>query len=128
MIKKIFRKASQVQSDPILRSWLIGRLLGRWKRVPAYTTHHPSYLSDLLPLSPEIPTKQFSCLQADTPKVELRLKLPCESIVLRPGDENKLFTLHFSDIETKLALHRFAWLSEFGEDVPTDWVAAIWQA
>ncbi len=128
LLKKFFNKAYQVQSDPILRSWLIGRLLGRWQGEPAYTAHHPSYLSDLLPLSPEIPTKQFFCLQTDTPKFELHLKLPCESIVLRPGDENKLFTLHFRDIETKLALHRFAWLSEFGKDVPNDWVAAIWQA
>ena len=128
MFKKIFNKAYQIRSDPILRSWLIGRLIGRWKGEPAYTAHHPSYLSDLLPLFPESPTKQFSCLSTDTPKVELQIKLPCISIVLRPGDEKKLFTRHFSDIETKLALHRFAWISEFGEDVPADWVAAIWRA
>ena len=124
LFKKIFNKASQIQSDPILRSWLIGR----WKGEPAYTAHHPSYLSDLLPLFPENPTRQFSCLKTDAPKAELQLKLPCISIVLRPGDVKKLLTRHFGDIETKLALHRFAWLSEFGEDVPTDWVAAIWRA
>ena len=128
LFKKFFNKASQIQSDPILRSWLIGRLLGRWQGEPAYTAHHPSYLSDLLPLSPESPTKQFCCLKTDTPTVELQLKLPCESIILHPGDENKLFTLPFRDIETKLAIHRFAWLSEFSEDVPVNWVAAIWQA
>ena len=128
LLKKIFRKASQVQSDPILRTWLIGRLFGRWPGEPAFTAHRPSYLSDLLPLPPESPTKYFSCLKTDKPKFALQLKLPCKSITLYPGDETKLFTLNFSDIETKLALHRFAWLTELGEEVPTEWVASIWQA
>jgi len=128
LFKNFFYKASQVLSDPTLRSWLIGRLLGRWQGEPAFVAHCPSYLTDLLPLSPERPTKQFSCLDIETPKNELQLKLPCELIILRPGDETKLFTLHFDDIETRLALHRFAWLTELGEEIPTDWVAAIWQA
>ncbi len=128
LFKKILNKAKTIQSDPILRSWLIGRLLGRWEGEPPYKAHHPPYLSDLLPLSPESPTKQFFCLKTNKPITKLLLKLPCEAVILCPGDEKKLFALHFDDIETKLALHRFAWLSEFGENVPTDWVAAIWQA
>ena len=127
-MKNFFRKASQVQSDPILRQWIIGRLFGRWQGEPAFTQHRPSYLRDLLPIPPESRTVHFSSLRTSKPKSVLKINLPCEVITLSPGEETKLFKHNFSDIETKLALHRFAWLTEPEEQLPVDWVASIWHA
>ena len=128
MLNKILRKASQIWSDPTLRNWLIGRLFGRWHGEPAFTAHCPSYLINLLPLPAENPTEHFSSFKARKPQFSLQIDLPCESITLNPDEEINLFNRKFNDIETKLALHRFAWLTNSEEEIPIEWVAFIWQA
>jgi hypothetical protein len=128
MINAILRKAGQFFADPALRSWAFGRLLGRWPSEPAYAAHQPSYLDGLLPLVAETPSGDFSGL-ADTPPTQsIELSLAGEKLKLEPGDEAGLFDRSFNDVESTMALHRFAWLPLFGDTVEPAWVAAIWHA
>jgi len=124
----VFRKARQFLADPVLRSWAIGRLLGRWPGEPAYIAHRPPYLDGLLPLNAEVPGADFSQLVDTPPTRPLELSLAGETLTLEPGDEVDLFTRPFADIETTLALHRFAWLPLLGMDADPAWVGAIWRA
>ena len=60
MLSTILNKIFQLQRDPVLKYWLMGRLLGRWPGEPKFVAHQPPYLKDLLPLSFEKPTGAFS--------------------------------------------------------------------
>ena len=44
MTQTFFRKARQVADDPVLRKWLLRRLLGGVSSPPAFTAHRPPYL------------------------------------------------------------------------------------
>ena len=121
------RKLRQVARDPELRRWLAGRLLGRWPGEPAFTPHRPPYLAHGLPLTGEAPDPPAPFPTDDTggPESPLHLSLPGEDIRVDPGDEAALFGRSFSDSETLLALHRFAWVAL--QDPDPAWVAAIWR-
>jgi len=112
----------------VLLAWVLGRMLGRWPGEPVFAAHHPPYLDGLLPLVAETPSIELSGL-ADTPPTQpIELSLVGETLKLEPGDEATLFERPFTDIESILALHRFAWLPLLGGSVDPAWVAAIWQA
>jgi hypothetical protein len=122
------RKLQQVASEPVLRKWLVGRLLGKYAAEPAYQAHYPPYLSDALPLAPEQPDCTLAGLSARAPEKAIVLSLASESLGLEPDQEAGLFDHTFADTETLLALHRFAWLPMAGEDMSPAWVNAIWSA
>lgn len=112
----------------MLLTWVLGRMLGRWPGEPVFDAHHPPYLGGLLPLPAETPSIELSGL-ADTPPTQpIELSLVGETLKLEPGDEASLFERPFTDIESILALHRFAWLPLLGDSVDPAWVGAIWQA
>ena len=110
MNNALFRKVGQFLTDPVLRSWALGRLLGRWPSEPKYVSHRPPYLVDMLPLIAETPSGDFSQLPESPPVGQIELSLAGTRIQLEPGDEVTLFKRTFDDIEVTLALHRFAWL------------------
>lgn len=127
MIETLFRKARQVFRDPVLRRWLIGRLLGRWPSEPAFKVGHPPYLTGLLPLGNEPPLSSLPDLATGVPESAINLPLPGLILTLQPGEEDDLFNRTFSDTETLLALHRFAWMPLIGQSVDPAWVCAIWR-
>ncbi len=128
MRKATIRKVGQVLSDPVLRRWLIGRVLRRISSEPAFDAHRPPYLDEVLPLKLESPASGLPSLAVDAPRSEICLTLPGETVKLQPGDENTLFERAFPDPETLLALHRFAWLTTSNDDPDSAWVKAIWSA
>ena len=118
----------QVAVDPVLRNWLLGRMLGRNPAEPAFSAHCPPYLSAKLPLVRETPVCDFPVRVQHRPDTPISLALAGQTLTLQPGQEAELFTQSFADTETLLSLHRFAWLPALGDDVEPNWVDAIWSA
>jgi hypothetical protein len=127
MLPTLLNKILQLKSDPVLRRWLVGRLLGHWPGEPAFTAHRPPYLEGLLPLSPENPSTDFPELAHTIPTKSINISLAGEAVTLAPGDEETLFQGSFKGVEPILALHRFAWLPLLGNDTDPAWVTAIWR-
>ena len=125
MHSSLIRKTRQLQADPVLRRWLIGRVLGRWPGEPDFTPHRPSYLDGMLPLNLESLSHNFKELQLPTPVGPLTLELAGETIIVTAGDEAALFKRPFKDVETLLSLHRFAWISCLPDPA---WVGVLWRA
>ena len=125
MQSSLIRKIRQLQADPVLRRWLIGRVLGRWPGEPAFTPHRPPYLDGLLPLNLESPSHNLKKLQHATPVGSLTLELAGETISVNVGDEAALFKRPFNDVETLLSLHRFAWVPSVTDPA---WVEVLWRA
>lgn len=126
LLQTILRKSRQLASDPVLRSWLLGRAFGRWPGPPAFSAHQPPYLADILPLISEGWTTNFDAISSEPPKHPITLALAGLEVTLAPGEEEALFSKSFDDVETLLALHRFAWMTAAG-DIDPAWVQALWQ-
>ncbi len=125
MQSSLLRKICQLQADPVLRRWLIGRALGRWPGEPTFRPHRPPYLDGLLPLSLESPSHNFKELQHATPVGPITLELAGEKISMNVGDEAALFKRSFNDIETLLSLHRFSGVFSLADPA---WVGVLWRA
>jgi hypothetical protein len=131
IIGSLIRKSRQVLDDPVLRTWLLRRLARLEKSPPEFSPGRPQYLDHCgaekqeltVPIWPE--TDQASGF--DTPMVPIRITLPSETAELAPGNGADLFTRDYEDLETQLAVHRFAWVPLAGPDVNPDWVAALWE-
>lgn len=130
MLNSIYRKVSQVANDPVLRRWLRGRVLGINRGIPVPKAHCPAYLEDLMPLAIELPSPEhpYRDLDATAPTQPITLELPGESITLSPGNEESLFSRGFDDLETELAVHRFAWLAGLRHTERAAWFSVIWSA
>jgi hypothetical protein len=128
MKSTLLSKIRQLKADPVLRRWLVGRLLGQWPGEPAISAQRPPYLKGLLPLSLETPSAAFQELRHTEPTTSIDIFLAGETVTLSSGDEATLFQRTFKDIESTLALHRFAWLPLLGKHADPAWVAAIWRA
>ena len=131
MLKNILRKARQVADDPVLRRWLFRRLSGRARSPAAFSAHRPPYLQGISAISqaPGACGTTFRVLAAEPAKDAIELPLPGLTLRLSPGDEGAAFERAFDDIETLLALHRFAWLplSDDGADT-RNWAQVLWSA
>lgn len=127
LLQTVIRKSCQLASDPVLRRWLWGRAFGRWTGPPAFTAHRPPYLADLLPLASETWTTDLSVLSASPPKQPIKLALAGTEVEVAPGQEEALFARPFDDVESLLALHRFAWMTAT-DSIDPAWVQALWQA
>mgnify|MGYP001160016506 CR=1 FL=1 len=130
MINDIFRKSRQVVSDPVLRRWIIARLTGREKKPAHFTPGQPPYLN---PATPDENIQQiedvairFPRAEFDAPRLPLTIALPGEAVDVAPDRPFNLFTRKFSDLETELAVHRFAWVPVAAGNVDTNWVATLW--
>lgn len=121
------RKAAQVGSDPVLRRWLAGRLLGRYGGEPAYRAHRPPYL-DAVAAGPAPVPREFVPCRSAVPTGAQTLRLPGRIFDIYPGDERWLFSVPLGDSETWLALHRFAWLPLSGDTVDPAWAVCLYRA
>jgi len=132
MLRAFFRKTEQVARDPVLRQWLWKRLTGTAAKLPDFSAHHPPYLNSLAPPSGSdvAPPKTFKPLAALSPVGYIDLALPGLSLRLEPNGTRDIFQRDYDDIETLLALHRFAWvpLVSCGAQVRSSWVQALWDA
>lgn len=127
LLQGLRRKLRQLLADPVLRRWMVGRVLGRQAGEPRYEAHCPPYATDLLPLKPEVPHCSLASLPDQAPTRPLKLPLPGQTLHLEVGDDETLFTREFEDTEVLLGLHRFAWLPWVGDSVDTAWVDRLWR-
>lgn len=127
VLAALLRKSEQVATDPVLRRWLIARALGKVERGADMRRASPPYL-DAARLSQPPATGRipFASCPTAAPSGMLSLSLPGETAVVAAGAEDAAMARSFADIETELALHRFAWLPLQGGDPA--WVGALWQA
>lgn len=123
----LIRKVGNVLSDPVLRRWLAGRVFKRWPGHSSFVASRPPYLDDLMPLSDEQATKNYTSFEPLRPQAPITIDLAGSSVTVRPGEEAKLFERTFDDTETLLALHRFAWMPVISA-IDRHWVAAMWTA
>ena len=130
MIDALWRKAAQVANDPVLRRWLIARATRREAPPLPFSTHRPPYLDGMpLPNGVAQPAAhELGDLVAEPPDEPIELPLPGARPRLAPGEEAALFDTRFDDLETTLAVHRFAWLPVMGGAAPPSWVDALWRA
>ena len=130
MIDALLRKATQVATDPVLRRWLVARATGREASPPPFTPHRPPYLADVpLPNGVAAPAAaRLADLVVAPPDEPIELPLPGARPRLAPGREVDLFETSFDDLETTLAVHRFAWLPLLGRGAPPSWVDTLWRA
>jgi hypothetical protein len=125
MSRILLRKAKQLAADPTLLRFLVERALGRVARPAAFTPGHPPYLASLaLEAPPEF--RSFIETMPGEPCRPLTLPLPGATVTLEPGRAEALFAMEFTDLETRLAVHRFAWLPL--TDAEPAWVTALWRA
>jgi hypothetical protein len=127
MMDALVRKARQVLDDPVLRLWLLRRCIGLEPPPPGFITGHPPYLGDG-------PEQHFSVAVTDipagsfaAPTENIRIQLPGQSVELSPDNPSALFAKSYTDLETLLGAHRFAWVPVAGKNLAPDWVAALWQ-
>jgi hypothetical protein len=128
MIIGVTRKIRQFFSDTTLRKWVFGRMLGRWPGTPKFNAHRPLYAKEMLPLSVESPTNEFSILRTGDPSYPLEIELAGKPILLNPDDYGDIYRHSFQDVEVLLALHRFAWVPMLGDTVDPAWVNNMWLA
>ena len=129
MIVESARKVRQLAADPVLRRWLARRALGAAVAPPPFEAHRPPYLSGFAVPDAEkpAPPRPFRGLAAPPPDRPIRLPLPGLCLDLAPGGESGLYASTFADVETLLALHRFAWLPLVAEGAEkASWFAALW--
>jgi hypothetical protein len=132
MYSVISRKISQVVGDPVLRRWLVGRLLCRNSGAPSFQAHQPSYIAEFI----DVPRLRPDRLSIDA--VDMDGALPRRSQLVLPlagldlgivaGAEAEAFDRNFEDTESLLGLHRFAWIPFINEAAKPGWVDAMWRA
>ena len=128
MINDLVRKGRRFAGDPVLRRWVLGRALGRFPGPQAFVAHRPPYLEGPFPLVPEQPALGYGESNAGAPQDPIELSLAGTNVTLSPGQAGDLFESRFDDIETELAVHRFAWLPLLGRRADPAWVGALWNA
>jgi hypothetical protein len=135
MFSTLIRKTRQVAADPVLRRWLLDRLSGKVSGPPPFTAHRPPYLEGLRASLDGVGSAEpkpeasaaFNPLSALPPVGPIELPLAGTLLKLNPGDEDGIFDRPFDDIETLLALHRFAWVPLVeGSGVTASWVQTLW--
>ncbi len=129
MIKNFIRKTRQLVNDQALRKWLVFRLTARTRGPLPFEAHRPPYLNEIS-LSDNLfvgLSENFKVLKATAPEEPIQLPLPGLKLILNPSEAREVFERPYSDIETLLALHRFAWLPLCGYSaLSCNWTQAIW--
>jgi len=126
MIAALGRRASALAADPTLRRWTIARVSGR-VHAPDLSQRRPPYLDGVANAASFQTSETFIEFAAAAPLRAIVLPLPGEAVRVVPGEEEAVFGRRFADVETLLALHRFAWIPLTGEALDPAWVAALWR-
>jgi len=125
-VTSLWRRLRQLAGDPVLRRWLLERAIGRTPAPPNFRIGHPPYLPSL-GLVDATPDAKPQTIDPAQPIAPIELPLAGERVRVEPVAIEALFERTWSDIETLLSLHRFAWLPILGRDVDPAWVAALLQ-
>lgn len=128
MISGIFRKASNVLDDPVLRRWLYLRLVGQVEALPRQVRRTPDYLSGIPGVNDAVAAGRLPTADIPDPGAEIHLDLAGTDQSLAPGGEEDFVSQTFADTETLLAIHRFSWLPLSESDQKYEWANAIWRA
>lgn len=129
MLSALHRKSRQFADDPVLRRWLVARVLKRTPGEPRFTAHHPPYLGvDWRGLDLEPPVATMTELSARVPIGPLVMRLAGATVTLAPGDEATVVGQSFPELETTLSLHRFAWVPLMAPETDPHWVGGVWRA
>jgi len=101
----------------------------RWPGEAEFTPHRPTYLKNLpdIILKDPKPPQTFNKTQFSTVDHSLKLKLPGQTIHIDADKTATPFQTTYKDIETLLALHRFAWVPVTGDSVNPAWVDRLWR-
>jgi len=129
MLRSLVRKARQVAGDPVLRQWLLRCLKGGVSGPPPFAAHRQPYLNGMAAGNAESKDAAgtFRGLAAGPPAEPIELPLAGTNVALAPGDEDGVFKRSFDDVETLLALHRFAWVPlATGDGIAASWAQALW--
>lgn len=124
MIRHILRQTRQVAKDPVLRRWLLQRIFKQNDEPLPFVPHYPPYTAKQIPLDVEESCQTFSEIGAGAPKDRVCLPLPGCALTLTPSQDP--FQISYEDIETTLALHRFAWIPLLGCNIDPKWVNHLW--
>lgn len=125
----LMRRLRQLREDPILRRWLIEKLLGHVLRPLHFTPHRPPYLDPRLTVSAPSPSSRLDrwrTITDEKPTAPLTFRLHGRSFTLAIDSPITLFRDIQDDLETYLGLHRFAWLQ--WTDPEPAWLNALWRA
>lgn len=130
MIQALIRKARHVLDDPVLRKWLLRRMVGLENSPPSFVAGQPPYLgaAQAGATSSDFGVENFPAGDFKPPQSPIEIALPGQTVELSPENPLALFTQSYSDLETRLAAHRFAWVPIANKAVDPDWVVALWQA
>lgn len=123
MLAALVRKGRQVVKDGVLRRYLIARALGRIQPPPPFVPHQPPYLPGRVLLS-DAPDFAVAPDRSGDP---IRFVIHGRGFFVDPDHPGGLFDTLPTEIETTLALHRFAWLANARAGDPAT-VAAVWRA
>jgi len=128
MIAPFAHKARQLLTDPVLRRWLVRRATGVVDAPAPFTPHRPPYVSEpATDAGAPTPPRPLPEMSAPAPIAPIVLPLPGVDLTLAPGDERDVFSRSFADVETLLALHRFAWLPMVADgEAKSSWAQALW--
>ena len=124
----VSRKLRQLIQDPVLRTWVFERAIGRAAPPPRLSP--PRYVD------PDIePSGDCDALQGRSKATggapardECRIEIMGRAHDLTAGGVGELFAGVFDDNEMRLAVHRFAWLPVMGAAVDPAWVERLWVA
>ncbi|MEE2997288.1 MAG: hypothetical protein VX700_09095, partial [Pseudomonadota bacterium] len=123
----LIRKARQLLSDPVLRLWLLRRIAGLEKAAADFREGVPPYLTPTSGAAAATPvwTDQNICENFRAPQGSTTIGLPGVSVEVSAESPGLLFDRDYTDLETTLGAHRFAWVPLAGPDLNPDWVDAI---
>jgi hypothetical protein len=126
VIDAVLRRLGHVVRDPVLRRWLFDKAMGRIAAGASFPPHCPPYMGAKPAVGPprRVLPRQRREAWAGPPAL---LRLPNDSVEVSPSSLGALFECRFDDLESYLALRRFAWLP-LQDDVPPELVDAIWLA
>ncbi|MDA0998531.1 MAG: heparinase II/III family protein, partial [Proteobacteria bacterium] len=126
MIGRIERKFRQLVQDPVLRRWLVRRVLGK-EKPEAGEAGPPPYLTGRLPLAAEIPSLAIPVRPA-TAATALQIGFHGKTVEIDPRCPVAPFADVYEDIETSLAMHRFAWLPFMPAEYAANALTILWPA
>jgi len=120
-----------VLRDPVLRRWLLRRILGLEKGSLDFKNKPPPYLIRTADKISAVKAPVWSGRTTNgafsIPQGVTTIDLPGISVELSAANPGLLFDRNYPDLETLLGAHRFAWVPLAGSDLDPDWVDAIWK-
>jgi hypothetical protein len=129
MLRRLHSRLRQLVHDPVLRRWLLARLFRRVEAGETGLNHRrPDWLAGIEPVESSAGTgAAWQEIAGGVPGTPLTLDVLAMRTMVPPDDAGALFRLDDGDLETRLYLHRFAWVDQLG-DADAVWFRVLWEA